>query len=104
MEALIWDNTSSNGADHGPSCAAFASLTLELAAQAVGQQSWVSGGSTYPWPMPEWADVRVDTNPASPDSRPWWRTPRRTAAGTRSATATSPSRATGSCSTATSRS
>ena len=66
MEALIWDNTSSNGADHGPSCAAFASLTLELAAQAVGQQSWVSGGASYPWPLPEWADVRVDTNPDSP--------------------------------------
>src|SRR5580700_5986380 len=66
MEALIWDNTSLNGADHGPSCAAFASLTLELAAQAVGQQSWVTGGTTYPWPLPSWADVRVDTNPASP--------------------------------------
>ena len=66
MEALIWDNTSLNGADHGPSCAAFASLTLELAAQAVGQQSWVSGGTSYPWPLPAWADVRVDTNPASP--------------------------------------
>jgi flagellum-specific peptidoglycan hydrolase FlgJ len=66
MEALIWDNTSSNGADHGESCAAFASLTLELAAQAVGQQSWVTGGSSYPWPLPSWADVRVDTNPASP--------------------------------------
>ncbi|MGH3260670.1 MAG: hypothetical protein ACRDNS_01610, partial [Trebonia sp.] len=66
MEALIWDNTSSDGADHGESCAAFASLTLELAAQAVGRQSWVSGGQSYPWPMPEWADVRVDTNPASP--------------------------------------
>ena len=66
MEALIWDNTSLNGADHGPSCAAFASLTLELAAQAVGQQSWVSGGTSYPFPLPAWADVRVDTNPASP--------------------------------------
>ncbi|MGH3206800.1 MAG: glycoside hydrolase family 73 protein, partial [Trebonia sp.] len=66
MEALIWDNTSSDGADHGESCAAFASLTLELAAQAVGQQSWVTGGESYPWPMPEWADARVDTNPASP--------------------------------------
>ena len=66
MEALIWDNTSLNGADHGPSCAAFASLTLELAAQAVGQQSWVSGGKSYPFPLPAWADVRVDTNPASP--------------------------------------
>ena len=67
LEALIWDNTSLNGADHGPSCAAFASLTLELAAQAVGQQSWVSGGTSYPWPLPAWADVRVDQNPASPD-------------------------------------
>ena len=66
MEALIWDKTSSDGTDHGPSCAAFASLTLELAAQAVGQQSWVTGGSTYPWPLPEWADARVDTNPVSP--------------------------------------
>jgi flagellum-specific peptidoglycan hydrolase FlgJ len=66
MEALIWDNTSSDGADHGESCAAFASLTLELAAQAVGQQSWVTGGETYPWPLPEWADARVDTNAASP--------------------------------------
>jgi flagellum-specific peptidoglycan hydrolase FlgJ len=66
MEALIWDKTSSDGADHGESCAAFASLALELAAQAVGQQSWVSGGETYPWPMPDWADVRVDTNPDSP--------------------------------------
>jgi flagellum-specific peptidoglycan hydrolase FlgJ len=66
MEALIWDDTSSDGTDHGESCAAFASLTLELAAQAVGQQSWVSGGSSYPYPLPEWADVRVDTNPASP--------------------------------------
>jgi len=66
MESLIWDDTSSDGADHGESCAAFASLTLELAAQAVGQQSWVSGGMSYPWPLPAWADVRVDTNPASP--------------------------------------
>jgi flagellum-specific peptidoglycan hydrolase FlgJ len=67
MEALIWDKVSGDGADHGPSCAAFASLTLELAAQAVGQQSWVTGGDTYPWPMAEWADVRVDTNPDSPN-------------------------------------
>ena len=66
MEALIWDKASSDGADHGPSCAAFASLTLELAAQAIGQQSWVTGGTSYPWPLPAWADVRVDTNPASP--------------------------------------
>ena len=65
MEALIWGRDSLDGADHGPSCAAFASLTLELAAQAVGQQSWVSGGATYPWPLHEWADVRVNPNPES---------------------------------------
>jgi flagellum-specific peptidoglycan hydrolase FlgJ len=65
MEALIWDNTSVNEADHGESCAAFASLTLELAAQAVGQRSWVSGGSTYPWPLADWTDARVNPNPDS---------------------------------------
>jgi flagellum-specific peptidoglycan hydrolase FlgJ len=65
MEALIWGKDSVDGADHGPSCAAFASLTLELAARAVGQQSWVSGGATYPWPLHEWADVRVNPNPDS---------------------------------------
>ena len=65
MEAIIWRHDSVNGADHGQSCAAFASLTLELAAQVVGQQSWVSGGSSYPWPLHSWADVRVDPNPAS---------------------------------------
>ena len=66
MEALIWGEVSSDGTDHGPSCAAFASLTLELAAQTTGLRSWVTGGTTYPWPLPAWADVRVDTNPASP--------------------------------------
>ena len=66
MEALIWSRDSIDGADHGESCAAFASLTLELAAQAVGQQSWVTGGGSYPWPLHEWADVRVQTNPDSP--------------------------------------
>lgn len=65
MEVLIWGKDSLDGADHGPTCAAFASLTLELAAQAVGKQSWVSGGTTYPWPLHEWADVRVDPNPDS---------------------------------------
>jgi flagellum-specific peptidoglycan hydrolase FlgJ len=65
METLIWGKTSVDGADHGPTCAAFASLTLELAAQAVGQHSWVTGGTTYPWPVHQWADVRVDPNPAS---------------------------------------
>jgi flagellum-specific peptidoglycan hydrolase FlgJ len=66
MEALIWGADSVDGADHGESCAAFASLTLALGAQATGQQSWVTGGTTYPWPLHQWADVRVDTNPASP--------------------------------------
>ena len=65
MEALIWQRDSINGADHGPSCAAFASLTLELGAEVVGQQSWVTGGSSYPWPMHSWVDARVDPNPAS---------------------------------------
>ena len=66
MEALIWQRDSQDGADHGESCAAFASMTLALAAQLVGRQSWVTGGSTYPWPLQDWADVRVDPNPASP--------------------------------------
>ena len=66
MEAIIWQRDSIDGADHGASCAAFASLTLELGAHVVGRHSWVSGGSTYPWPLHRWADVRVDANPASP--------------------------------------
>ncbi len=66
MEAIIWQHDSLDGADHGPSCAAFASMTLELAAQVVGGQSWVMGGSSYPWPVHAWADARVDPNPASP--------------------------------------
>jgi flagellum-specific peptidoglycan hydrolase FlgJ len=66
MEALIWGEVSSDGTDHGPTCAAFASLTLELAAQTTGLRSWVTGGTSYPWPLPTWADVRVDTSPASP--------------------------------------
>ena len=65
MEALIWQRDSKDGADRGESCAAFASMTLALAAQLVGRQSWVTGGSTYPWPLQDWADVRVDPNPAS---------------------------------------
>src|SRR5256884_2331539 len=67
MESLIWQVSSLDGADHGQSCAAFASLTLALGAQAAGQQSWVTGGGSYPWPLHEWADVRVQPNPASPD-------------------------------------
>jgi flagellum-specific peptidoglycan hydrolase FlgJ len=65
MEALIWQNDSIDGVDHGESCAAFASLTLESGAQATGQQSWVTGGSTYPWPVHSWVDSRVDPNPDS---------------------------------------
>jgi flagellum-specific peptidoglycan hydrolase FlgJ len=65
MEAMIWQHDSIDGVDHGESCAAFASLTLELGAQVVGGQSWVSGGSSYPWPLHSWADVRVEANPAS---------------------------------------
>ncbi|HEY4463085.1 MAG TPA: hypothetical protein VGN41_10525, partial [Streptosporangiaceae bacterium] len=65
MEAIIWQHDSVDGADHGESCAAFASMTLELAAQTVGQQSWVTGGGSYPWPLHQWADVRVDPNPDS---------------------------------------
>src|SRR6516165_2566702 len=65
MEALIWRHDSVDGADHGESCAAFASLALEAGAHATGQQSWVTGGTTYPWPLHDWADVRVDPNPQS---------------------------------------
>jgi flagellum-specific peptidoglycan hydrolase FlgJ len=67
METLIWQADSTDGVDHGESCAAFASLTLELGAQSAGQQSWVTGGSSYPWPLHQWADVRVETNPVSAD-------------------------------------
>ena len=67
MQALIWQHASTDGTDHGPSCAAFASLTLELGAHVVGQHSWVSGGRSYPWPLHKWADARVNPNPASPN-------------------------------------
>jgi flagellum-specific peptidoglycan hydrolase FlgJ len=66
MEAAIWQQDSVDGVDHGESCAAFASLTLELGAKAAGQESWVTGGTSYPWPLQSWADVRVEENPASP--------------------------------------
>ena len=62
MEALIWQQDSTDGTDHGESCAAFASMTLELGAQIVGRQSWLTGGSSYPWPLHDWADARVDAN------------------------------------------
>ena len=66
MEAIIWQHDSIDGVDHGESCAAFASMTLELGAQVVGGHSWVTGGGSYPWPLHKWADVRVQPNPASP--------------------------------------
>jgi len=66
MEAIIWQRDSIDGANHGSSCAAFASLTLELGAHVTGRQSWVTGGSTYPWPLHDWVDARVNPNPDSP--------------------------------------
>ena len=66
MEAMIWQYASADGANHGPSCAAFASLTLELGSHIAGLDSWVTGGTTYPWPVHSWVDGRVDPNPASP--------------------------------------
>ncbi len=65
MEALIWQQDSTDQTDHGESCAAFASMTLELGAQIAGRQSWVTGGSSYPWPLHDWADVRVDPSSGS---------------------------------------
>ena len=67
MEAIIWRHASLDGADHGPSCAAFASLTLALGSHVAGHESWVTGGTSYPWPLHAWADARVDPNPASPN-------------------------------------
>ena len=32
-----------------------------------GQHSWATGGGSYPWPLHQWADVRVQPNPASPN-------------------------------------
>ena len=93
MEAIIWQHDSIDGADHGQSCAAFASMALELGAQVVGQQSWVTGGGSYPWPLHEWVDARVDPNPGSmgitsiqqdaADSRPLASTRRRLPAAAR---------------------
>src|SRR5215471_16203389 len=66
MEAIIWQHDSVDGANHGASCAAFASLTLELGAHVTGRHSWVTGGSSYPWPLHDWVDARVNPNPDSP--------------------------------------
>ena len=66
MEAMIWQYASTDGANHGPSCGAFASLTLELGSHIAGVDNWVTGGTSYPWPVHSWVDGRVDPNPASP--------------------------------------
>ena len=102
MEALIWQHDSVDGADHGESCAAFASLTLELGAQVVGQQSWVTGGQATHGPC-TLGGRPGEPNPASPASPRSSRTPRRIIAGIRWATATGRCPATGWSSTATSR-
>src|SRR5262245_33578604 len=98
MEAIIWRHASVDGADHGPSCAAFASLTVELGSHVAGHESWVTGGTSYPWPLHAWADARVDRNPESPNVWSVLRMPRATTAGTRSAMAISLSPAIGFCS------
>src|SRR5262249_10973281 len=41
-------------------------LTLELGSHIAGLDSWVTGGTSYPWPVHAWVDGRVDPNPASP--------------------------------------
>ena len=104
VEALIWQQDSVDGADHGESCAAFASMTLELGAQLVGRQSWVTGGSTYPWPLHDWADVRVDPIRPPSASRRFCRMRRRISAGIRWAMAMSRNPVTGFSLTATWRS
>src|SRR5260370_20801781 len=63
MEAIIWGSDSGDGVDHCESCAAFASLTLELGAQAPAQESWGTGGAGYPWPRAHRAADPVDPNP-----------------------------------------
>src|SRR5256714_9620295 len=67
MEARTGGEARTEGPGHGRPCAALASLTLALGARAAGQQSWVTGGGSYPWPLQPWADVRVQPNPVSLD-------------------------------------
>ncbi len=59
MVAEVWSDYPS---DWPAICAVAAKLgdALELGAQAVGKQSWLTGGTTDPWLLHEWADVRVD--------------------------------------------
>jgi hypothetical protein len=65
MKAIIWQY-SVDGVARGEPSAAFASLILELASQVVGHQNWVTVGTSYPWPLHRWADVRVDADLDSP--------------------------------------
>ena len=95
MEAIIWRGDSVDGVDHGQSCAAFASLTVALGAQAAGQQSWVTGGTTYPSAAAQVGRRARRSNPDSPRSSRSCRTRKRTTGGIRSATATSQNPATG---------
>ena len=55
--------TASTASTTAQSCAAFASLTLELGAQVVGQQSWVTGGTLLPV-----AAAQVGRRPRRPQS------------------------------------
>ena len=104
MEAMIWQHDSIDGADHGQSCAAFASLTLELGAQVVGHQSWVSGGCLVPVAPAHLGRRAGGGEPGvARRSRPSSRTRRPISAGIRWGTGTGPCRATGCCSMATSR-
>ncbi len=103
MEALIWGVDSVDGADHGESCAAFASLTLAMGAQATGQQSWVTGGRRIRGRCasgPTYASTPIRAPRRSSRS---CRMPRPITAGTRWATATGRSPETGCCSTAMSK-
>ena len=104
MEAIIWQHDSLDGADHGPSCAAFASLTLHLGSHVVGHESWVRGGTSYPWPLKQWVDAKLDPNPASLGVVSIVQDAHAHRRGTRSGMGTTRSRATGCCSTVTSRS
>ena len=91
MEALIWGKVSSDGADHGPSCAAFASLTLELGRPG-GRAAELGHRRRRPTLAAAELGGRAGQTPTRPRpaSPRWWPTRRRTGAGTRSATATSP--------------
>src|SRR5260370_37785658 len=63
MEAIIWGNASVNGVDHGQSCAALASLTLALGAQATARHSWGSGGTALPVAQQQHGHLRRRVQP-----------------------------------------